>query len=545
MTPGYDVKSFRHVFEREMTWLNGFMRNVARYGKKPALRQDERQWSYRELNEEANRLANALLRDGLKKGDIVMSALFNSPEFVFSYLAAHKTGAVNCPVNYRAAPGELALILEDSRPEYFIYDARFEASVEEACRISSFRPRRIIKCGNSGSSIKDVKAYSNFIYGASLENPVNESQGNIYEETLRLYTSGTTNRPKAVPVNSINEVFSAHDAIMHFPLDAGDRTMNLTPWFHRGGIHIGGPTPTLYVGGEVVVLTEFKPRKALEAIRKSEVTFVIGVPSIFRLLARQKKETAMDLPKLKGLCSMGSPFSKFEIEEYRKLFTPNILNGYGTTETCVNTYMRPSSPLEKCSTTGQACIDDDVRLVCLDREGHADPEDLVAKDGKAVGEIIIKASPKSTGCYVANPDMSHKKFFRGFHYTGDVGTWDEDGFITVLGRKDDMIICAGENIYPAQIEAALNEHPDVLECAVIGVPDALHGQCAAAYIVPANADLQIRDIRSWCARHPMIPAYKRPKIYRLVEKLPHTATGKIMHYRIREGAIEKPEIMTE
>lgn len=532
----YDAESFRDCFEHEFTWLNGFMRNVMRYDKKPAMacNVSGKSWTYGELNADANRLANALLADGLKKNDVVMYMLFNSPEFIFCYLAGHKTGAINCPVNYRLAPGELALLLEDSRPGFFIYDPRYADTVFSAFGMTSFRPRRIIAAGECGGRAGDI-TFTDYVGGAATSDPRLPERPSIYEETTRLYTSGTTNRAKAVPINSINEVFSAHDVIMHYPLNSEDRTLNLTPWFHRGGIHIGGPTATLYAGGEVIVMREFKPRSALELIRDQKVTYITGVPSIFTLLARAQKTSPVDLSSLRGLCSMGSPFSRADLVEYRSLFTPNILNGYGTTETFVNTYMRPWSPLEKCSATGQACIDDDVRLVRAVPDGHGEPDDMVARDNREIGEIIIKAPNKSAGAYVNNPEMTEKKFYKNYHYTGDIGVWDEDGYITVLSRKDDMIVCSGENIYPSQIEAALNEHPKVAESAVIGRPDRLHGQCVAAYVVPLDDTLTVDELRAWCVNHPMLPPYKRPKNYTLVRELPHTATGKIMHYRLRNG----------
>lgn len=532
----YDVENFRDSFEHGATWLNGFMRNVSRYWKKPAARcgASGRVWTYRELNADANRLANALLADGLKRNGVIMCMLFNSPEFLFCYLAGHKTGGINCPINYRLAPGELAMLLEDSRPEFFVYDAFFADTVRRAFGMTGFRPGRILFCGGEKAAPTDV-ALDEYMDNGRDEDPKIAERTHIYAETTRLYTSGTTNRAKAVPINSINEVFSAHDVIMHYPLNSADRTLNLTPWFHRGGLHIGGPTATLYVGGEVVIMREFKPRPALELIRNAKVTYITGVPSIFKLLARAQKASPVDLSSLRGLCSMGSPFSRAELLEYRGLFSPNILNGYGTTETFVNTYMRPYSPIEKCASTGQPCIDDEVRLIRPVPDGHGDPDDMVAKDNREIGEIIISSPFKSTGCYVNNPEMTAKKFHKNFHYTGDIGVWDEDGFITVLSRKDDMIICSGENIYPAQVEAALSEHPKVAECAVIGVPDKLHGQCVAAYVVPLDDELTVADLRAWCAAHPMLPPYKRPKTYTLVKSLPHTATGKLMHYKLRES----------
>lgn len=508
----YDVDSFKQSFEHEATWLNGFMRNVSRYENKTAVKCDGQVWTYKELNKDSNRLANAFMEDGIKKNDVVMYMLFNSPEFLFCYLACQKIGAINCPVNYRLAPGELALILEDSKPKVFVYDAFFSETVAKALELSKFTPNKLLICGNLKNNDPDRMSLSCYMSGKSDQNPVLTEKPHIYDETTRLYTSGTTNRAKAVPINSINEVFSAHDVIMHYPLTPEDRTLNLTPWFHRGGLHIGGPAPTLYVGGEVVIMREFKPRQALEVIKNDEVTYITGVPSIFMLLARAQKAAPVNLSSLRGLCSMGSPFSKAELLEYRGLFTPNILNGYGTTETFVNTYMRPYSPIEKCSSTGQSCIDDEVRIIRSVADGHGDPDDLVKKDNMEVGEIIIKSPFKSTGCYVNNPEMDKKKFYNGFHYTGDIGVWDADGFITVLCRKDDMIICAGENIYPAQIEAALNENPKVAECAVVGEADKLHGQCVVAYIVPLDDSLSVSDLKNGalpipCCRHTNAPKH--------------------------------------
>lgn len=527
----YDVAAFRDCFERDFTWINGFLRNVARYGDKKAMTDgaSQKTWTYKELNADANRVAHALLADGVRRSDVVMCMLFNSPEFLFCYIACHKTGAIFCPINYRLAPGELAIQLEDSKPAVFVYDVFFKETVDKALEMTTFRPKRIIITGEGESF------FQKYMASRPETDPEIAWPRTIYDETTRLYTSGTTNRAKAVPINSLNEVFSAHDVIMHYPLTSEDKTLNLTPWFHRGGIHIGGPTPTLYVGGEVIVMREFKPRHCLELIRDQKVTYITGVPSIFTLLARAQKSEPVDLHSLKGLCSMGSPFPRACLLEYRGLFTRNILNGYGTTETFVNTYMRPWSPIEKCSATGQACIDDDVRLVKIQQEGHAEPDEVIPMDGESLGEIIIRAPNKSTGSYVNNPEMTAKKFYKNYHYTGDVGTWDSEGFITVLCRKDDMIISSGENIYPAQIEAALNENPKVAESAVIGKADLLHGQVVEAYVVPLDESLTVEELRSWCVNHPMLPAFKRPKFYHFVKELPHTATGKLMHYKLRQG----------
>lgn len=541
MTHTYDVDQFRDNFEHGFTWLNGFLRNVSRFGDRPALYspEHERRWTYRELNADANRLAHALKADGVGENSVIMYMLFNSPEFVFAYLAGHKLGAIGCPVNYRLSAGELALLIDDSEPAVFIYDAAFAAVAEQALAMAAYKPGRVVVVAETGGAATagGANAYADYVAGRPDTDPEPGHRKHIYDETTRLYTSGTTNRAKAVPINDINEVLSAHDVLMHFPLNANDRTMNMTPWFHRGGLHAGGPTPTLYAGGEVVVLREFNPRRCLELAAKERVTFLIGVPSIIALLARAQERAPVDLSALRGIVTMGSPFEKAACERYMELFTPNIFNGYGTTETFWNTFLRPYHLPEKAGSAGMSCTDDDVRVVRLRPDGsHAEPDELVARDDTEIGEIIIRAPGKSAGSYVNNGEMTRRKFYKGFHYTGDLGTWDKNEFVTIVSRKDDMIICAGENIYPTQIEAVLNEHPKVAECAVVGRPDRLHGQCVAAYVVPADESLTVEELRAHCATHPMLPPFKRPRFYELVKELPHTATGKLLHYKVREQA---------
>lgn len=533
----YDVSMFRETFETQYTYLNGFLRNVARFGDAPALHdpQSGRRWTYRQLNAQVNRLAHAMRRDGVGKNDVVMFALLNSPEFIFCYLAAHKVGAIACPVNYRQGAGEIALVIDDSRPKVFVYDAQFGTLSQDALALAEHKPDRVLVAGGQGDT-----SFDDYMDGQPETDPPIDFHPHIYDETTRLYTSGTTNRPKGVPINNINEVLSAHDVIMHFPLTPTDRTMNMTPWFHRGGIHSGGPCPTLYVGGEVVILRDFHPRTCLEYAERYGVTFLIGVPTILAMLARAQERTPVDLSALRGIVTMGAPFEKAACEKYMKLLTPNIFNGYGTTETFWNTFLRPYDLPEMSGSAGRACTDDDVRVVAVHPDGsHAEPEEVVPHDSETPGEIIIRSPAKSAFCYYNNPEMTAQKFYKGWLYTGDMGTWDKNEFVTICGRKDDMIVSAGENIYPTQIEAVLNEHPKVAESAVIGIPDRLRGEVVAAYIVPFDDSLTVEEIKAYCVQSPMLSSYKWPRSYTLVKELPHTATGKLMHYKLRQQVLEK------
>lgn len=537
----YDIEMFRDTFESRFTYLNGFLRNVSRFGNRPAVfdPQSGRRWTYRELNCEVNRLAHALRSDGIGKNDVVMFALLNSPEFVFFYLAAHKIGAIACPVNYRQGAGEIALVIDDSTPRVFVYDAEFGELSSEAPELCQNRPAvELVVGAEEGASLPaGRKRYEDYVFEQPETDPPIDFEPHIYDETTRLYTSGTTNRPKGVPINNVNEVLSAHDVMMHFPLGPTDRTMNMTPWFHRGGIHSGGPCPTLYAGGEVVILRDFAPRTCLEYAQKYEISFLIGVPTIISMLARTQERSPFDLSALRGIVTMGAPFEKSACEKYMKLLTPNIFNGYGTTETFWNTFLRPFDLPDNAGSAGRSCTDDDVRLVALHPDGsRAEPNETVPHDSETPGEIIISSPAKSAFCYFNNEEMTKKKFYKGWLYTGDVGTWDENEFVTVSGRRDDMIVSAGENIYPAQIEAVLNDHPKVAESAVIGVPDKLRGEVVAAYIVPKDPSLTVEELKDYCTHSPMLSSYKWPRNYHIVESLPHTATGKLMHFKLRSYA---------
>ncbi|MCF0172745.1 MAG: acyl--CoA ligase [Bacteroidales bacterium] len=532
---------FKRNFEVGFTYIRGFMRNVARYGNRPALSfpQMDKSWTYRTLNSDVNKLAHALQNDGVTFGQSVMYLLRNCPEFVFCYLAPQKLGAVNIPANFRQAAGELALNIDDSCPAVFVYDSLYCDTVSKALTIASHRPLKVI-CVNTTNLEKAPDGemfYEDYVNGCPTDEPVPEREVDIWDECTRLYTSGTTSRPKGVPLYCINEVLSAHDVIMHYPLSPVDRTMNTTPWFHRGGLHSGGPCPTLYVGGEVVILRDFNPTKCLEYIEKYRITFVTGVPTVLNMLVRARKPES-DLSSLKGIVTMGSPLDRASCIKFQKELTPNIFNGYGTTETFWNAFLRPYDLPEHAGSCGHSCTDDDVRVVKLYPDRHAEPDDLAAQDGSEVGEIIIHSPAKAGMEYFCNEELSAAKFHNGFLYTGDLGTWDSEAFITVVGRKDDMIVSCGENIYPTQIESVLEADPRIREACVVGVADPLRSQIVVAYIVPNDPALTIGDVVEYIKSSNMLPIYKQPRLYRICDSLPHTPTGKLLRRDLQTIAAE-------
>ena len=537
----YDAEMFKKTFESEFTWLNGFMRNVHRFGYKTAAidQATEKVWSYSELNNDANKLANAMKKDGVKKNDVVFVQLFNSPQFLFGYIASQKIGAIINPANFNLSPGETAEIIGHNEPKVYIYDIEIVDTAVKALELSKHKPDIVIAVNNSLKEINLPEGhilFDDYVKNSLAEDPPIDFEPYIYDEVVRLQTSGTTGTPKGVPLNNINEVLSAHDVIMHFPLSLQDVTMNMSPWFHRGGLHSGGPTPTLFAGAALVILRTFNPKICMECVEKYSITFLTGVPSILTLLANRQEKHPADISSLKGIITMGSPLEKEACIRFQKILTPNIFNGYGTTESFWNTFLRPFDLPEMSGTAGRSCTDDEVRIVNVYDDRKADPDDVVPADGKTEGEIIIKCPTKSTFCYIKNEQATKEKFADGWMYTGDIGTWDEKQFITVAGRKDDMIISKGENIYPARIEEVLNCHPKVSECIVTGVPDSTRGESVAAYVIPKDSSLTVAELMEYCKESPNISKYQAPRYYRFVTELPHTATGKKQHFKIKEQA---------
>jgi acyl-CoA synthetase (AMP-forming)/AMP-acid ligase II len=342
--------------------------------------------------------------------------------------------------------------------------------------------------------------------------------------------------PKGVSLNGLVEVLSAHDVIMHFPLGPEDRTLNMTPWFHRGGLYSGGPNPVFYVGAEAVALRQFEPAIVLDWVERHRLTFLIGAPTNLALLSAEQEKQPRDLASLRGIVTMGAPLDRSACLRYQQVLTPRIFNGYGTTEAFWNTFLRPVDLPDHAGTAGRACTDDDVRVVRIYEDRRAASDDLAAQDGREVGEVIVR-SAKSGYAYVNQPDEQAASFRDGWLYIGDLATWDAEEYVTIVGRKDDMLISGGENVHPVQVESVLGEHPGIAESVVVGLPDENWGELVVAYVVRADPGLDVAGCDTHCANHPMLAGYKRPRAYRFVDELPLTATGKKMHYVVREWAL--------
>ena len=537
----YDAAGFRAQFERSFTWINGFLRNVRRFPDKTAVTDPlaGQSWTYRELNRDVNRFANAMRACGVTQGDLVLYQLYNSPQFVLCYIAPQKLGAINSPANFNLAAGETARLIDRDRPKVYVYDCDVREMAWKALELSAYKPPVILAVDYRNLRPElpvGHQFFDAFLSQGSPEEPEADFVPDIYAEVTRLGTSGTTGTPKGVPLNSVNEVMSAHDTIMHFPITPQDVTMNMTPWFHRGGLHSGGINPTLYAGASLVILRMFTAKACFDCVQHYGVTFLIGVPSALENLARRQEKHPMDLSGLHGIVTMGSPLEKSSCIRYQQLLTPRIFNGYGTTETYWNSFLRPEDLPAMAGSAGRACTDDEVRVVRVYEDRRAEPDETVPQDGVTAGEVIIRTAGKSALCYTDNPEQTRERYYKGWFYTKDMGTWNRDSFVYITGRRDDMIVCMGENIYPEQLEAVICTCPKVRDCMVVGVPDPSRGQCVAAYVIADDETLTVQELNQFCTGSDDISGYKCPRYYCITEELPYTATGKKQHTLLKRQA---------
>jgi acyl-CoA synthetase (AMP-forming)/AMP-acid ligase II len=532
----YDPSAFKAVFEHNFTYLAGVQRNSHRFANRRALHDPAtgRRWTYAELWADAGRLAAALQADNVHPGDAVVFCLFNGPEFVLTWLAAQRLGAIPAPINFRLSAGEVAYVLDDSHPTAFVYDQALVTTAADAITLAEHQPQLLVAVGEDTAPATPFDEL--LASGDPQADPRPPAQATVYDESTRLYTSGTTGMPKGVSLSSLVDVLSAHDVIMHFPLSPEDRTLNMTPWFHRGGLYSGGPNPVLYVGAESVALKAFDATTVLDWVQEHRLTFLIGAPTNLAMLAAEQSTRARDLSSLNGIVTMGAPLDRAACLRYQETLTARIFNGYGTTEAFWNTFLRPSDLPEHAGSAGRACTDDDVAVVKIYEDRTADPDDHAAKNSTEVGEVAVR-SVKAGYAYVNQPEEQAQRFRDGWLYIGDLATWDADEYVTIVGRKDDMIISGGENVHPTQVEGVLNELQGVTDSAVVGLADEHWGELVVAYVVASDPTLDAAACEAHCKGHRMLAAYKRPRAYRFVSELPMTATGKKVHYQLREQAV--------
>jgi len=485
----------------------------------------DRRVRYRELDERVNRLANALLLKGIKKGDNIGLLMQNTREMLEIFFAAAKIGAVNVPVNIRLSPSEIAYILNNSGVKILFFRDNYIGTIEKIKGGLPFIGEYVI-INKSGSG--DYRNYEDVLSTGLPVRPEVLLQDD--DDAFIIYTAGTTGRPKGAVLTHKNLIINAMTTCQEtsFSLPRrpdlpfiAQKVMSITPFFHIAGI--------LSVVKNMVTLTsmvieDFDPVQLLKAIEAERITYLFLVPAMWLLVLNHPDFKKYDVSSLRT-AAYGADVTPNSLKERILEAFPNagLYEAFGQTEmTATTVFMKHQDALRKEGSVGQPFFNVEVRVV----DDHL--EDVA---GDEVGEIVYRGPGMFKG-YYRNPEETKKAFEGGWFHSGDLVRRDEEGFVYVVDRKKDMIISGGENIYSAEVEMMLLNHPKIKEVAVIGVPDAKWGEAVKAFIVLQTGEkATAEEIISFSTEN--LARFKRPKFVEFIPALPRSATGKVLKRELR------------
>ncbi|MGV9611660.1 class I adenylate-forming enzyme family protein [Nocardia xishanensis] len=465
-----------------------------------ALRSERGEWSYRQLYSLSTRYAGALTAAGLRAGDRALLAAPSVPEFVAAYMGIQAAGCVVVPVNTMSTRAEVEYVLTDAGCSLAIGWHGLGPAVAEAAA----------NIGIPFWSLTD---------GARVAAPAGPCVDRDAEETAAiLYTSGTTGRPKGAQLTVGNLLAGGEIGAALSRGTADDRTGTGLPLFHVFG-QSAVMMPCFTGGGSLSLLGRFDPVAMLEMLRRDRLTIMAGVPTMWNaMLHAAAAADPDDFRQLRAAISGGASLPGEIARKFEKLFGCTILEGYGLTETTAFGTFNDLDRGAKIGYTGRAVPR--LRVEVRDQDGNACPPGHI-------GEVFIQGDTVMKG-YWGRPEATAEALSPdGWFRTGDLGEFDDDGDLRIVDRVKDLIIRGGYNVYPGEVEEVLYEHPDVIEAAVVGVPDPHYGEEVAAVIVTApDSTLDAGGIDSWTRER--LSAYKIPRIVKFTDALPKGATGKIL-----------------
>jgi fatty-acyl-CoA synthase len=501
-----------------MDLSNLIARHAAFSPHKPALIFEGEVLGYRAFHERIETAAKALKATyGVSRGDRVAILSLNRPDYLVLLYACARLGAMLVPMNWRLAVAEQMFVLSDAAAKVLVLEQAF-AEILPALE-ATLPDTRVVGLDFAPARGVAFDALLAMATGDS-RNP----QSDLSCPLLIVYTSGTTGRPKGAVLRQEallwNGVMSQH---MH-GLTSEDHVLTVLPFFHVGGLNIQ-TTPALHHGATVTILPRFTPDAALAAIARGRPTLTVLVPATIQAITDRPDWAATDLSSLKAISTGSQIVPPHLIARLVARGVP-VLQVYGSTETCpVAVYTRLGGDLSRVGSTGLPGLC--CEAVVIDDAGVEQPPDTP-------GEIAV-CGPNVFFEYWGNEEATREALRDGWYRTGDIGRRDADGYFFVHDRKKNMIISGGENIYPAEVERVLLEHPDVADCGVIGRPDPRWDEVPVAYVIPragchADAEALKAHVLTQLAR------FKVPREFVFVEDLPRTALGKVQHFRLKQMA---------
>lgn len=505
--------------ERNHYTVYGILEHAARvYGEKEALYDLKTRISYTGIKADVDRLASALTKRGIKKGDRVAVSLPNWYETVVIFFAIAKIGAILVPFNPKYKAHEVYHILRNSDPKVAIVSEEFDQNI----------------------GIKEALFYVPEIYtvrfhwGAlpSYDDLINKEQMDVAEAKIDvdqdvfcfLYTSGTTGVPKGVMIPHRSIVQSANTLGIELRSSEKDVLILSSPLFHVFGMAVN-LFCAVFMGTRIVLLEKFNPQEVLRLIEQEKVTILHGVPTMFIKLLEAKDFATFDLSSLRAGIVGAAPIPAAKVKELRERLGMNLCQSFGLSE-AVTVTMTPYDDLEKniTETLGKPIPGVEVKIV--------DDNRIQLPPGEK-GEIAIKSFGLMKGYYKLPEQTAQVMDHEGWFYTGDLGELNEQGYLKFVGRKKEMIIRGGLNIYPQEIESLLSKHPKVADSAIIGLPDETLGEIVCAVVqLKSGQEATEEEMKSYLKEH--IAIYKVPEKVIFTEKFPVTASGKIQKLKLRE-----------
>jgi len=474
-----------------------------------------RRFTYREFNERTNRIANALVDLGVGTGERVGVLLMNGVEFLETFFACGKIGAVCVPLNWRLVPDELEFILNDSGTTALVYGSEFAQAASEL-HSRKTEIRHWVQVAGSSANESFALDYGTITAAASAAEPVIAGQDD--DLLFIMYTSGTTGLPKGVMHSHATVMWSILTVNATADMRYKDRYILCLPFFHVGALN-----PALSIvhrGCTGIIMKAFDPAQVWELVEKEKVTNMLAVPAMLNFML-QAGSGGRDYSSLRWILSGAAPVPVTLIQEYVKLGI-EIQQVYGLTESggpaCV---ISSDDAVVRAGSTGKAFFHTDVRVV-------ADGRDCAPGEP---GEVIV-AGPHIMLGYWNRPEATAEAIRDGWLYTGDVATMDADGFVTIMDRVKDMLISGGENVYPAEIENIILSNPKVADVAVLGVPSAKWGESPLAVVVPKDPSLTPDEVIAGCKGR--LAPFKMPKAVRFIDVIPRNPSGKILKRVLRE-----------
>jgi acyl-CoA synthetase (AMP-forming)/AMP-acid ligase II len=473
-------------------------------------------WSFSELDRRANQLGHYLGSLGVDSSTKVIWCGQNSVGLVAGINAIRKVGAIGVPLNYRLTPEEAAYVIDNSDARVVYVDAEYETLINRA-RGQTPKVQHVCVFGGDGDMEKAVAA-------CPAEAPASEDSDGIAGATM-IYTSGTTGKPKGAVRGATIDSSIAAGLLGLIGYVPDDIYITTGPLYHSGPLGFASIAHAL--GNTVVVQHKFDAEDWLRLVETYRVTTTFTAPTPIRMICSLPDEVKAryDRTSMKRLIANAAPWTLNLKKMYLADFPADSLwEVYGSTELGVDTVLRPQDHLRKPGSCGQAAPGIEIKLF--------DDNGMEVTEPFKPGELYVRSAASFTSYYKA--EEKYQAATRGdFLTVGDIAYFDEDGFFYIADRKNDMIISGGMNIYPAEIEAALDASPDIYEVAVFGIPDEQWGESVHAVVVPSHEGVTAEQIVAFAREH--LAGYKVPRSVTFAEELPKTGSGKVLKRQLRQS----------